>query len=105
MQQQENEAMHKIANAESDEETSVRFKGLINIIRSKTFNNSNERINETIERLSESEREKEDNQEENEDDSGEDVEIEKISQNISDHVKFSMSELEGKKKRKKNDFE
>ena len=34
------------------------------------------------------------------------MEIEKITRNsISDHVKFSMSESDGKKKRKKNEFD
>ena len=46
----------------------------------------------------------EDNQEENEDISDEDIKIEQISQSIADHVKFSMSDSDGKNKRKKNDL-
>ena len=91
MQQKTNEATYKIANAKSDEEESVRFKGFIKMIMSKSFKDSNEKISETIERLSEGEREMGKNQEEDED-SDEVMETENIIRNsISDHAKFSMS--------------
>ena len=105
MQQHTNDAMHELAQAGSHEEAEIRFKGLMKMIRSKSFADRNKKISETIERLSESEREIEDDQEEDEN-TDEVMEIEKITRNsISDHVKFSISESDGKKKRKKNEFE
>ena len=53
--------------------------------------------------LRESEREIDDSREDVEDSSGEDIEIEKTSKNIIDHVKFSMLESDTKKNRKKNE--
>ena len=52
MQQYTNEVMQEIADAESDKEVSTWFKGLIKMIRSKSFTDSNKGISETIERLS-----------------------------------------------------
>ena len=99
MQRQTNEATQKIANAESDEEAHTRFKGLIKMIRSRSFKYINEKNSETIERLRESGRETD--QKEGED-SDEVMETEKTTRNsISDHVKFSMSESDRKRKGRK----
>ena len=43
MQQKTNEAMHKIANAESDEEACARFNRLIKMIKPKSFKDVNEK--------------------------------------------------------------
>ena len=75
------------------------------MIRSKSFADRNKKISETIERLSESEREIEDDLEDD-DNTDEVMDLEQIIRNsILDHVKFSTSESDGKKKRKKNEFE
>ena len=51
-----NKSIAKLSSINSDEEASVQFKGLIKMIRSKTFRNINEKISKTIEWLSERER-------------------------------------------------